>query len=295
MPTSRPIADRLNHGPPHRSPKHEPTSAQVRPRPELQLTKRQIDTAHLCEMVLQQPVCTAKLAAARPNTRDLSDTCNAQLPYQHVTLGTETPYSHSATSPSVRGRPLVPREQHHTYRTALACHSQLLIWRQLSLDQAAAVSGVGNQDMADGTGTNTPGAGGGELHVGEGTLQNLKKQLDEILADVRTTPATQKEIQASAVGKSAYGDFPGAQLLAQHQAKAQEKLEAFSRIFGEQIEALSISAQIADRGYENVEAEAVQRLRTIHQNALRHYEATQEQPQQDKDQQGVDKNHDGGY
>lgn len=149
--------------------------------------------------------------------------------------------------------------------------------------------------MADGTGTNTPGAGGGELHVGEGTLQNLKKQLDEILADVRTTPATQKEIQASAVGKSAYGDFPGAQQLAQHQAKAQEKLEAFSRIFGEQIEALSISAQIADRGYENVEAEAVQRLRTIQQNALRHYEATQEQPQQDKDQQGVDKNHDGGY
>lgn len=143
--------------------------------------------------------------------------------------------------------------------------------------------------MADGTGTNAPGSGGGgELQVGEGTLQNLKKQLDEILSEVRGTPATQKEIQASAVGKSSYGDFPGAQQLAEHQAKAQEKLEAFSRIFGEQIEALSISAQIAERGYENVEAEAVERLRAIQQNALRHYEATQQEPKQGQDSQGND-------
>ncbi|MCK1795750.1 hypothetical protein MTQ01_06940 [Streptomyces sp. XM4193] len=138
------------------------------------------------------------------------------------------------------------------------------------------------------------GNGGADLHIGDGTLPSLKKQLDRLLTELESRGVAEG-IRSSTVGTGSYGDFAGARELATHQARVHQKLQAFSQIFGEQIEALGIAAQISDKGFENVEADAVQRLRAIQQNAYEHYKAPKDAPTAGQDAKATDADEQGAY
>ncbi|MBU7596589.1 hypothetical protein JGS22_002785 [Streptomyces sp. P38-E01] len=145
-----------------------------------------------------------------------------------------------------------------------------------------------------GAGSRSTGGSGADLHVGDGTLVSLKKQLDLLLLELDNR-GVQEEIRSSTVGAGSYGDFAGARELATHQARVHQKLEAFSRIFGEQIEALGIAAQISEKGFQNVEADAVQRLRAIQQNAYEHYKAPKDAPTAGQDAKATDDDEQAAY
>ncbi|MBB1244984.1 hypothetical protein GL263_15615 [Streptomyces durbertensis] len=122
-----------------------------------------------------------------------------------------------------------------------------------------------------GSGGTSPTNGGKDLLVSEGSLTSFKKQLDKLVAELKRTPAAPEEIHASAVPTAAYGDFPGARDLATHLARVQTRLELFAKIYGEQIEALGVAAQVSARGYADVEDETRQRMRAIQQNLDRYH------------------------
>lgn len=143
------------------------------------------------------------------------------------------------------------------------------------------------EDWSDSSPNTADTSSGADLHIGDGTLPSLKKQLDRLLQEMNNQ-GVETGIKSSTVGTAAYCDFPGARDLATHQARVHQKLETFARVFNEQIEALGIAAQISDRGFQNVDAEAVQRLRAIQQNAYQHYRAPDDAPTQSQDTQATD-------
>lgn len=136
--------------------------------------------------------------------------------------------------------------------------------------------------MAKADGTTTPGASGanGDLAVNDGSLQSLKKQLDELLGELRNSPASHTDMRTATITSDAYGDFPGAKALSTQYAKVQARLEAFSQVLGEQIEALGISVEVSEKGYDNVEAETLRRMQEIQRNVMRQYQDKDAPPPQ---------------
>lgn len=143
------------------------------------------------------------------------------------------------------------------------------------------------EDWSDGPQNTTGTSGGADLHIGDGTLPSLQKQLDQLLQEMKQQGFA-SGIKSHTVSTGSYGDFPGARELATHQTRVHQKLETFARVFGEQIEALGIAAQVSERGFHNVDADTVQRLRAIQQNAYQHYKTPGDAPTHGQDQQATD-------
>lgn len=116
------------------------------------------------------------------------------------------------------------------------------------------------------------GAGGTDLHREAETLATFKKRIDEMLAKLEKSPAAQSKIGDQKISKDAYGTgFGAAEDLAGLYEKVHTRLEVLSRTFGEQLEALGITVQISDRGYQGIDAEQAARLRAIQQRTDKYY------------------------
>ncbi|MEV0266611.1 hypothetical protein AB0I49_35420 [Streptomyces sp. NPDC050617] len=104
------------------------------------------------------------------------------------------------------------------------------------------------------------------------TLAKFKSRVDKVLADLEKSPASQKSIDHLTIPASAYGDFDSAKKLSTTYAAMHARLSTLSKIFGSQIEAMGLTALVAEKGYAGIDAEQAARLREIQAQASEHYQ-----------------------
>lgn len=125
------------------------------------------------------------------------------------------------------------------------------------------------------------GAGGsGDLVVSEESLAALRKRVGEVLRELQGSSAADSNVRQQVIGRDAYSG-PGlsvADELSKQYDRSRTELERFTRIFGEQIEALSLVIQMSEKGFANVEAEQRARFHQLQENANRYYKAPEPRP-----------------
>ncbi|MBB5940035.1 hypothetical protein [Streptomyces zagrosensis] len=119
--------------------------------------------------------------------------------------------------------------------------------------------------------------GGADLSREAETLSYFKGKIDKILHDLESSPAAKSKISDQTITRAAYGTgFSAADDLASMYDKVHGRLEKFSRTLGEQLEALGIAVQIADRGYDGIDAQQAARLQQIQRRTRADYKSMNE-------------------
>ncbi|MFI9719628.1 hypothetical protein ACIHFE_08220 [Streptomyces sp. NPDC052396] len=95
------------------------------------------------------------------------------------------------------------------------------------------------------------------------TLGKFKGRLDAILSDLEKSPASQKAMGDLKIDAATYGTLPSAKAVSAAYDKVHGRLAEMSKSLGMLIEGMGISAMIADKGYDHVDAMYAERLRAI--------------------------------
>ncbi|MFJ8852011.1 hypothetical protein [Streptomyces sp. NPDC102437] len=112
------------------------------------------------------------------------------------------------------------------------------------------------------------------------SLQKFKTRVDNLLIKLDGSPAAHTRITEQKVTPAAYGTgFPEAIGLSSAYDMVHARLELLSKTLGDQLEAMGIAVDMADRGYENVDQEHSERLHAIQQRTEIYYK----KPEADKD------------
>ncbi|MFI5749807.1 hypothetical protein ACIBBE_28650 [Streptomyces sp. NPDC051644] len=126
-----------------------------------------------------------------------------------------------------------------------------------------------------GDGSRTP-----DLATPSESLQNFKIRVDNLLTKLDASPAAHGRITEQKVTTAAYGTgFPEAIGLSSAYDMVHARLALLSKTLGDQLEAMGITVDLADRGYENVDQEHSERLHAIQQRTEIYYR----KPGTDKD------------
>lgn len=140
-----------------------------------------------------------------------------------------------------------------------------------------------------------PGAGSPapDLAAPSESLQSFKARVDKLLTTLDSSPAAHSRITEQKVTPAAYGTgFPEALGLSSAYDKVHAQLELLSKTLGDQLEAMGITVDLADRGYENVDKEHSERLHAIQQRTEAYYKKPD--TGQDPGAHGGDKSDTGG-
>lgn len=125
------------------------------------------------------------------------------------------------------------------------------------------------------------------------SLQSFKARVDKLLTTLDGSPAAHSRITEQKVTPAAYGTgFPEALGLSSAYDKVHAQLELLSKTLGDQLEAMGITVDLADRGYENVDKEHSERLHAIQQRTEAYYKRPD--TGQDPGAHGGDKSDTGG-
>ncbi|WP_326736807.1 hypothetical protein [Streptomyces sp. NBC_01022] len=113
------------------------------------------------------------------------------------------------------------------------------------------------------------------------SLQKFKIRVDKLLTALDGSPAAHGRITEQKVVAEAYGSktFPEAVGLSDAYTKVHGRLTELSRTLSDQLEAMGITVDMADRGYLNVDHEHAERLNAIQERT----EARYRKPESDKD------------
>ncbi|MEU0810433.1 hypothetical protein [Streptomyces sp. NPDC005970] len=104
------------------------------------------------------------------------------------------------------------------------------------------------------------------------TLAKFKSRIDKVLSDLEKSPASKKTIDEQTITRAAYGgSIDSAGDLSKLYDDVHEKLKNWSKIFGDQLEAMGITALIAEKGIDGVDAEQRRRLQEIQAEAAKNY------------------------
>ncbi|MCC3766647.1 hypothetical protein [Streptomyces sp. UNOC14_S4] len=120
------------------------------------------------------------------------------------------------------------------------------------------------------------------------TLTKFKGHIDKILENLEGSSSSVKSIADQKLSKDVYGSFDTAKGLADLYEHVHERLKELSKTFGDQIEAMSIAALIADRGYDAIDAEQAARLKAIEERARKYGPTTTSAPAPPPGQPGQD-------
>ncbi|MER6047251.1 hypothetical protein ABT168_07235 [Streptomyces sp. NPDC001793] len=113
-----------------------------------------------------------------------------------------------------------------------------------------------------------------DLAVEAETLGKFKQRVDDLLARLKASNANPGTLGDRKIAPASFGQgFAEAHGLATAYEKVLAQLESFSKAFGDQIEALSIGSQVAQSGYEAIDADVKQRLATIQRRTQELYQA----------------------
>ncbi|MFE1172131.1 hypothetical protein [Streptomyces sp. NPDC058773] len=120
------------------------------------------------------------------------------------------------------------------------------------------------------------GAGGGSLEVDPEVLKKLKQRVDALLDQLKGSNADHRALGHRKIAPSSFGQgFAEAQGLADTYEKVLSQLETFSKVFGDQIETLSLGTEFIGRDYAGVDADVRNRLAAIQRRTQGFYKAPQ--------------------
>lgn len=112
------------------------------------------------------------------------------------------------------------------------------------------------------------------------SLQKFKIRVDNLLTKLDGSPAAHSRITEQTVTDTAYGTrFPEAAALSVAYEKVHGRLVLLSKTLGDQLEAMGITVDLADRGYDGVDQEHSERLHAIQKRTETYYR----KPESDKD------------
>lgn len=104
------------------------------------------------------------------------------------------------------------------------------------------------------------------------TLAKFKGRIDKVLSELEKSPASKKKIDEQTITRAAYGGKLGsADDLSKLYDQVHEKLKNWSKVFGDQLEAMGITALIAEKGIDGVDAEQRRRLQQIQAESAKYY------------------------
>jgi methyl-accepting chemotaxis protein len=105
-------------------------------------------------------------------------------------------------------------------------------------------------------------------------LQTFKSRVDRMLADLDSSAASPKEIADQQLTADHLGSgFGEAGDLAKAYNTVHSNLQQLSKTLADQIEAMSITVDASNRGYQNVDEEQLHTLWTIHDRTDASYKA----------------------
>ncbi|MGW7249575.1 hypothetical protein [Streptomyces decoyicus] len=130
------------------------------------------------------------------------------------------------------------------------------------------------------TGVQVNGAGGGgaggSFEVDPEELAKLKRRVDDLLDRLKGSNADHRALSHRKIAPSSFGQgFIEAQGIADTYEKVLSQLETFSKVFGDQIETLSLGTEFIGRDYEAVDADVRNRLAAIQRRTQGFYKAPQ--------------------
>ncbi|MEE1809593.1 hypothetical protein [Streptomyces sp. BE133] len=118
-----------------------------------------------------------------------------------------------------------------------------------------------------------PGAVG-ELVTELSSFTKFRERVEEILRDLKASPADAKKLGEVAIGKTQFGDPAWAEasgLYTSYQ-KVVTELETLSKLLSDSIEGLGIAVLASHKGYENIDEDIRDRMLAIKRGAEKHYE-----------------------
>ncbi|MBU7600552.1 hypothetical protein JGS22_023705 [Streptomyces sp. P38-E01] len=139
----------------------------------------------------------------------------------------------------------------------------------MALDHVGGTNGSGELPQAD-----------GGLVLDSETLTRLRKQVDLVASELRDSSASAAKVRQQIVARDAYGsaNLAHADDLSKAYDKARVELERYVRIFGEQLESLSLVVEMSKKGFDNAEEEQIARFHKLQENARENYRTPEPRP-----------------
>ncbi|MFF2330738.1 MULTISPECIES: hypothetical protein [unclassified Streptomyces] len=114
----------------------------------------------------------------------------------------------------------------------------------------------------------------GELVTELSSFTKFRERVEEILRDLKASPADAKKLGEVAIGKTQFGDPAWAEAAGLHTSyqKVITELETLSKLLSDSIEGLGIAVLAAHKGYENLDDDIRDRMLAIKRGAEKHYD-----------------------
>ncbi|MFI6727256.1 hypothetical protein [Streptomyces atratus] len=114
----------------------------------------------------------------------------------------------------------------------------------------------------------------GELVTELSSFTKFRERVEEILRDLKASPADTKKLGEVAIGKTQFGEPAWAEASGLHASykKVVTELETLSKLLSDSIEGMSIAVLAAHKGYENLDDDIRDRMLAIKRGAEKHYE-----------------------
>ncbi|MGW1183102.1 hypothetical protein ACWD7Y_17410 [Streptomyces drozdowiczii] len=124
------------------------------------------------------------------------------------------------------------------------------------------------------------GKGSPDLDTPSESLKSFKTRVDKLLTALDGSPAAHSRITEQKVTAAAYGTgFWEAVGLSASYDLVHSRLTELSKTLGEQLEAMGITVDFADRGYQNVDHEYAERLKAIQKRVEAEHQKPETDPQ----------------
>ncbi|WP_232837671.1 hypothetical protein [Streptomyces atratus] len=114
----------------------------------------------------------------------------------------------------------------------------------------------------------------GELVTELSSFTKFRERVEEILHDLKASPADTKKLGEVTIGDTQFGDPAWAEASGLHTSykKVVTELETLSKLLSDSIEGMSIAVLAAHKGYENVDDDIRDRMLAIKREAQEHYD-----------------------
>ncbi|MFB6940152.1 hypothetical protein ACFWGL_10505 [Streptomyces sp. NPDC060286] len=130
-----------------------------------------------------------------------------------------------------------------------------------------------------GMGAVAPGAAN-ELFTELASFTKFRERVDELLRDLKASPAGPGKVGEDTMGRERFGGGKGewseADLLHGSYSKVIKELEQLSKLLSDSIEGLSIAVLASHKGYEHVDLDVRDRMLAIQNSTNAHHEAGQD-------------------
>ncbi|MFE6681815.1 hypothetical protein [Streptomyces sp. NPDC057729] len=114
----------------------------------------------------------------------------------------------------------------------------------------------------------------GELVTELSSFTKFRERVDELLRDLKASPADTKKLGEVTIGDTQFGDPAWAEASGLHASykKVVTELETLSKLLSDSIEGLSIAVLASHKGYENVDDDIRDRMLAIKSHTQEHYD-----------------------